>query len=246
MKYLKKALAVAAIAATATSANAALYKFEAAYGAANAVAAEAAFLSSTYNGVLEDFEGFTGPGQDNGTDQNSWVEAASSFSTNVGTFKMQTPDSNPSADDLNVDDLMIEDDDTGEFGRSTLGLGQWLDSNDADEVLWEILDGSFNAFGFYLSDANDQGAALKLVFEDGSTETLQLNSPLSNGNVSYITVFSDIFFTSATLVFDNGVGENDGWGIDQVRIARVPEPGTLALLGLGLAGIGIARRRKQS
>jgi hypothetical protein len=53
-----------------------------------------------------------------------------------------------------------------------------------------------------------------------------------------------VAFTSASLVFDNGAGENDGWGIDGVTLAKVPEPGTLALLGLGLAGLSIARRRK--
>ena len=34
--------------------------------------------------------------------------------------------------------------------------------------------------------------------------------------------------------------------IDNVRLNDVPEPGTLILLGSALAGIGMARRRKQA
>ncbi|WP_101756906.1 PEP-CTERM sorting domain-containing protein [Oceanicoccus sp. KOV_DT_Chl] len=140
---------------------------------------------------------------------------------------------------------MLEDSSTGEFGRQTSYGSRWLDSNDADSVTWAI-GGTLaaNAFGFYLSDANDQGASLRLIFDDGSTYIEQLNSDLANGNLLYASFISDQLITGATLIFDNGTYENDGWGIDNVTIAQVPEPGTIALLGLGLAGLFIQRRRQ--
>ena len=46
--------------------------------------------------------------------------------------------------------------------------------------------------------------------------------------------------------FDEIVGGIDNEFFGEMYVARVPEPGTLALLGMGLAGIGFARRRKKA
>ncbi|WP_242634430.1 PEP-CTERM sorting domain-containing protein [Marinobacter salicampi] len=244
MNVFTKTIMCVALTAAASSASAAVIKFDAAYGVTNAQAAEASFLANSYNQETETFDGFANTGQDDNTDQGSWIQAASTFNTAVGDFTNTAADSSPNGDEFFTTSLLIENNETGEFGRADSYSSQWLDSNDADEVRWDILDGNYNAFGFFLSDANDQGAALKLTFNDGTEETLQLNNPLRDGNLMYITLVSDVLFSGVTLTFNNGEGNNDGWGIDNVTLASVPEPATLALLGLGLAGMTTFRRRK--
>lgn len=240
------------------TASASVIKFEAAYGLADANAAAAAFSTSTYNGITETFDNpiadytiFNETYQDPGAtgDQATWVVGGSAFETNVGTFTMTAPNT---ASNSNVRDdlLMIEDPTTGEFGRNMAYDSQWLDSNDADQVTWDIVDSNYNALGFFLSDANDQGATLEFLFSNGASSTLQFKGPgtgdgrQSNGNIAYITLFSDVAFSGVNLLFENGQGNADGWGIDNVSLAKVSEPGTLALLGLGLLGLVIARSRK--
>lgn len=264
MRLFSKGILSFALLTVAGTSNAALINFEAAYGLTAANTAAANFASSTYAGVTETFDGAdfssiqANPNtlallgaSSTGNQQARWVEAATSFGTKVGTFTMSAPNT---ASNGNVKDdyLMIENSDTGEFGRS--GGGNWLDSNDADQMTWYLgtTGGSYNAFGFFISDANDQGATLRLDFGDGNVvlKDLTLKGPATgdgrqpDGNIAYISLFSDQSFLNAQVIFQNGIGNADGFGMDDITLAKVPEPGTLALLGLGLAGLSMARRRQ--
>lgn len=87
-----------------------------------------------------------------------------------------------------------------------------------------------------------------------TTLFLTLNPALNDGGypsswTQYTVNLDSLDGLSGRLAFryniDSNLVNGDYIGIDTVSVNRVPEPGTLALLGLGLAGM-IARRRRQA
>ena len=215
-------------------------------------------------GGLTDFD------VDDGTDQGSWEARSENryIDTRVGKFTsiLKGQDSgNPYNEQL-----MIESYDTGEFGREKLSLDYqdeladpeadpeleepsrpddfWLDSNDAQSVRWDFTKpagGSFNAIGFYMADAADQGATLSLVLADGGNQFIDMSKLFPNqgdGNLKFVSITSDVNIQGGKLFFANS-NDRDGFGIDNVTLGKLPEPGTLLLMGLGLLGLGAARRR---
>lgn len=247
MKTFIKTLLAASVLVAAGAAQAATINIS----YSTSATAEADFIASLTGGITatETFEDEATNGNAEyfgGNDQSNWEDRAVSYSTDVGTFELVT--AGQSIGNPNNHQLMIESARTGEFGRQAIEDNDdfWLDSNDAETVVWTLgapLSGSFNAFGFWLADASDVSADLTLTFSDGSSSNWSLITyPQANGDLKYVTVTSSQNILGGTLTFSNTT-DNDGWGIDNVTVGSLPEPGTLLLMGLGLLGLGAARRR---
>lgn len=106
-----------------------------------------------------------------------------------------------------------------------------------------------DAFGFYVNGLQTDLVAQQTIFYvDGSSNTQTINFPSAVGGGGAFVGFVDFGQQIASVTFD---ATNDILGFDDLRFGNsatnpnpVSEPGSLALLGLGVFMLNMARRKR--
>ena len=150
------------------------------------------------------------------------------------------------------------------FVRSSVADGRFNTTSGGSK--WWDVSGSFtlnftgtavSAFGFYGTDVGDFAGQITLKLTDTSNEVSTLTIPAAAGSADgglLFFGFVDHARAYKQITFGNTGDGNDFFGFDDMVIGdlnqlvappTIPEPTSLALVGLALAAAGFAARRQR-
>lgn len=135
--------------------------------------------------------------------------------------------------------------DISSFAFSAIGQGNALRTFVNTTI---VMPGSPVAFGFDYADLDLGGASIAFgTFSQALALTGDADSSVTSDDFAFFGVVATAAdIPGGTFSFTSVL---EGFVIDNLSFGSgtaVPEPGTVALLGLGLAGLGYARRRRHS
>jgi hypothetical protein len=214
-----------------------------------AVVAVPASAAIVVNGGFEDDPGVIGlqngntyAGMKTGSGKGSWDRFNSLpglWTTTSGPgIEIQTKNTLPTIDPHGVSDYYVELDSNSNSAMKqvvNLGVGRYL-------------------LSFFYSPRDDRVASNPIDYAVGGLFSLSVTGPSAVDPVTAVGMWTEIkkefVVTKAgayDLTFAAG-GDSNSYGgfIDDVSIAAIPVPAALPLLGLALAGLGFAARRRKA
>lgn len=183
---------------------------------------EASFLGALSSYTVEDFEGLTG-----GDIQSSY---------DLGDFTV-------AADDI----MMVL---SGATGQGLLNHD--FTGGPIARTFTVTFDNAINAFGFSMQEWGDLGVhGTTMLFSNELGENIVVDTRPGQIGQEFYGVTSNLGFTTVTLFDNENPFGQDGYVFDNFTYqfhqgnGVVPEPASMALLGLGLAGMTVRRLRKR-